>query len=148
MIIMSACLCGIDCKYSGKNNYNERAYELFRSGEAILVCPEQLGGLPTPRHPAEIVGGTAEDVLNGKARVMNDHGEDVTEQFIKGAEETLKIAKASGCVKAILKAKSPSCGQGKIYSGSFNGTLVEGTGVTARLLLDNGIIVLTEEDIL
>lgn len=148
MIIISACLCGIDCKYSGKNNYNEKAYELFKSGDAIPVCPEQLGGLPTPRHPAEIVGGTVEDVLKGKARVMNNHGEEVTAQFIKGGEETLKIAKAGGCTKAILKAKSPSCGQGKIYNGSFSGTLIEGTGVTAKLLQNNGIEVITEEDIL
>lgn len=147
MIIISACLCGVDCKYSGNNNYNERVYELYNSGNAILVCPEQLGGLPTPRHPAEIVEGTAEDVLNGNAKVMNNHGEDVTEQFIKGAKETLKIVKSSGCTKAILKSKSPSCGLGKIYSGSFDGILIEGAGVTARLLLDNGIEVLTEEDI-
>lgn len=148
MIIISACLCGVDCKYSGKNNFNEGAYELFKSGEAILVCPEQLGGLPTPRHPAEIIDGTAEDVLRGKAKVMNNHGEDVTAQFIKGAEETLKIARSAGCTKAVLKAKSPSCGHGRIYNGSFDGTLVKGSGVTARLLLDNGIEVLTEEDIL
>lgn len=148
MILISACLCGVDCKYSGKNNYNERVYELFKSEGAIPVCPEQLGGLPTPRHPAEITGGTAEDVLKRKARVMNNQGEEVTTQFIKGAEETLKIAKAAGCTKAILKAKSPSCGHGKIYNGSFNGTLIEGKGVTVQLLLNNGIEVITEEDIL
>lgn len=147
MILISACLCGIDCKYSGKNNYNEKAYELFKSARAMLVCPEQLGGLTTPRHPAEIKSGTARDVLNGNAKILNNHDEDVTEQFIKGAEETLKIAKALGCRQAILKSKSPSCGCGRVYNGSFDGTLIKGNGVAAQLLLDNGIEVITEEDI-
>lgn len=147
MIIISACLCGVDCKYSGKNNFNQRAYELFSSGSAMLVCPEQLGGLTTPRPPAEIKNGTAEDVLKRNAKVLNNLGVDVTEQFIKGAEETLKIAKALGCKEAILKAKSPSCGCGRVYNGSFDGTLIKGNGVTSQLLIDNGIEVKTEEDI-
>ncbi len=147
MILISACLCGVDCKYSGKNNYSEGAFELFKSGKAMLVCPEQLGGLSTPRHPAEISQGTAEDVINGCCKILNNQGEDVTKQFIKGAEETLKIAKAIDCKKAILKSKSPSCGCGKVYNGNFDGTLIKGNGLTAQLLLNNGIEVVTEEDI-
>lgn len=141
---MSACLCGVDCKYSGKNNYNEKAYELFKEGGALLVCPEQLGGLPTPRHPSEINLGTAEDVLKGSGQVINNQGEDMTKYFIKGAEETLKIANAANCKKAVLKSKSPSCGCGKIYNGRFRDILIEGNGITAQLLLDNGIEVITE----
>lgn len=147
MIIISACLCGVDCKYNGSNNYNEKAYELFKEGNALLVCPEQLGGLPTPRHPAEICKGTARDVLNGSGKILNDHGEDMTNYFVRGAEETLKIANAANCKKAILKSKSPSCGCGRIYNGKFQNILVEGNGATAQLLLDNGIDVITEEDI-
>lgn len=147
MILISACLCGVDCKYSGKNNYNERVFELFKSGKAMLVCPEQLGGLSTPRQPAEISQGTAEDVIKGCCKILNNQGEDVTRQFIKGAEETLKIAKAIDCKKAILKSKSPSCGCGKVYDGNFDGTLIKGNGLTAQLLLNNGIEVITEEDI-
>lgn len=147
MIIISACLCGVDCKYSGKNSFNEKTYEIFKSGKAILVCPEQLGGLSTPRLPAEICKGTAEDVLAGRGRVENNQGLDVTSEFIKGAEETLKIARAIECKQAILKSKSPSCGCGRIYNGSFDKTMIKGNGVTAQLLLDNGIEVVTEEDI-
>lgn len=147
MILISACLCGVNCKYSGGSNFNEKAYSLFREGGVQLICPEQLGGLPTPRHPAEIYEGNAEDVINGRGKIMNNQGVDVTEYFIKGAEETHKIANALDCKKAILKSRSPSCGCGKIYSGKFDETLIDGNGVTAQLLLDNGIEVVTEEDI-
>lgn len=147
MIIISACLCGVDCRYNGGNNYNEKAYELFKEGNALLVCPEQLGGLSTPRHPAEISQGTAADVLSHRGKVINNQGEDMTDYFIKGAEETLKIAGAAQCTKAVLKSKSPSCGCGKIYNGEFKGILVKGNGVAAQLLLDNGIEVITEEDL-
>lgn len=147
MIIISACLCGVDCKYNGKNNYNEKAYELFKEGNALLVCPEQLGGLPTPRYPSEICIGNAEDVLKGRGKVINIQGEDMTLYFLKGAEETLKIANAAECKKAVLKSKSPSCGCGRIYNGKFQDILVEGNGVAAQLLQDNGIKVITELDL-
>ncbi|MDF2672723.1 MAG: hypothetical protein K0R09_988 [Clostridiales bacterium] len=147
MILISACLCGVDCRYSGDSKSNEKIYSLLMDGNVQLVCPEQLGGLPTPRHPAEICQGTSEDVIKGSGKVLNNQGEDVTKHFIKGAEETLKIAKTLGCNKAILKSRSPSCGCGNVYSGNFDGTLVEGNGVTAQLLMENGIEVLTEEDI-
>lgn len=147
MILISACLCGINCKYNGKSNYHEKAYKLFKEGKAMLVCPEQLGGLPTPRHPAEITNGNAKDVLESRGSITNNKGEDVTVYFVKGAEETLKIAESLGSKKAILKSRSPSCGCGKIYSGKFQGELIEGNGVTAQLLMDNGIEVITEEDL-
>lgn len=148
MILVSECLCGVNCKYSGGNNENEKILKLVKEGRAVLVCPEQLGGLSTPRNPSEINGGTAEDVLRGRAKVLSNKGSDVTMNYIKGANETLKIAKIFGCREAILKSNSPSCGCGTVYDGSFTGKLVKGSGVTAQLLLDNGISVKTEKDIL
>ncbi len=112
-------------------------------GKAIPVCPEQLGGLATPRPTAEISGGTGADVLEGRAEVRTSSGADVTDNFTRGAREALSIAKAAGAREAILKAKSPSCGCGLIYDGTFSGRLVEGNGVTAELLIRNGIIVKT-----
>jgi uncharacterized protein YbbK (DUF523 family) len=146
MYIISACLCGVDCKYNGGNNFSEKIAKLLEEEKAVLICPEQLGGLPTPRHPAEIQGCSAEDVLEGRGRVLNKEGEDVTKFFVKGAQESLKIAKAAGCSIAVLKARSPSCGFGRIYDGSFSGGLRDGNGLTAQLFNDNGIKVYTEED--
>jgi uncharacterized protein YbbK (DUF523 family) len=144
MIIVSACLAGINCRYDGKNSLDEGIMKLVAEGKAIPVCPEQLGGCPTPRMKAEIVGGTGKDVLERKCRIINENGDDVTEQFIKGAEEVLKIAGMTGANMAVLKAKSPSCGVGEIYNGTFSGKLVEGNGVTAELLKENGIEVKSE----
>lgn len=146
MIIVSACLCGMDTKYNGGNNLNEKVLKLIREGKAIPVCPEQLGGFSTPRAPHEICGGTGAEVLDGKAKVLTKEGTDGTEQFLKGAYETLKIAENCGAKFAILKAKSPSCGHGKIYDGSFSRSKREGNGVTAELLERNSIRVYTEED--
>jgi uncharacterized protein YbbK (DUF523 family) len=139
MIIVSACLCGVNCKYSGGNNLNEEVLRLLARGEAIPVCPEQLGGLPTPRPTMEISGGTGADVLDGEARVTSSSGADATECFVKGAQEVLKIAEAAGASEAILKSNSPSCGCGRVYDGTFSGRLVEGNGVTSELLIRNGI---------
>ena len=147
MVILSACLCGINCKYNGKNNYNEEAYELFRNGKAILICPEQLGGLSTPRKPCEIINGSGENVLSGTGRVINNDLADCTNNFILGAKEALKIAKSVSCTAAILKANSPSCGCNNVYDGSFSGKLVKGIGVTASLFLQNGIKVYDEYEI-
>ena len=144
MIIVSACLAGVNCKYDGGNNACQNVMKLVSEGAAIPVCPEQLGGCCTPRPPAEIIGGRGADVLDGKCRVMRKNGEDVTDEFIKGAQEVLKIARLVGAKKAILKAKSPSCGCGAIYDGTFTGRLAEGSGVTAELLTRNGIEVVTE----
>lgn len=148
MILVSACLCGINCKYNGGNNLSEEVLKLLKEGKALPVCPEQLGGQSTPRLPHEIIGGTGADVLDGRARVKGTSEEDdVTEEFLKGAEETLKIAKDINAEYAILKARSPSCGKGMIYDGTFTGSKREGNGVAAELLLRNGIKVLTEEEI-
>lgn len=136
MILVSGCLVGLNCKYSGGNNFNEEIFNLVKEGKAISVCPEQLGGLATPRNPAEI------KVINGERRVITNKGEDVTEQFEKGAKEVLKLAKELEITKAILQARSPSCGCGKIYSGNFDKTLVDGDGITAKLLKENGIEVI------
>lgn len=146
MIIVSACLCGINCKYSGGNNLNEEVLKLFREGKAIPVCPEQLGGLTTPRAVCEIYNSTGAEVLDGKGKVVERDGNEVTKEFIKGAEETLKIAKECGAELAILKQRSPSCGSGIIYDGSFSGKKISGNGVTAELLIRNGIKVYSEED--
>lgn len=148
MIIVSACLCGINCKYDGGNNLDERVLKLLKEGKAIPVCPEQLGGQGTPRAAHEIVNGNGLDVIEGKARVLGPKGDDdVTSEFLKGAYETLKIAEATSSNMAILKARSPSCGVGKIYDGTFSGTKRTGNGVTAELLLSKGIKVFTEENL-
>lgn len=146
MIIVSACLCGVNCKYSGGNNLSEDVLKLFREGKAIPVCPEQLGGLTTPRNVREICNSTGAEVLDGKGKVVGPEGDEATEEFIKGAEETLKIAKECGAKVAILKQRSPSCGSGIIYDGSFTGKKVSGNGVTAELLIRNGIKVYNEEN--
>lgn len=133
MILVSACLAGINCKYNGGNNYNEEIFQMVKRGEAIPVCAEQLGGLTTPRIPAEI------RIIDGKRRVINKNGEDVTEQFEKGAREVVELALKLGIKKAILQARSPSCGVGKIYSGNFDGQLIDGNGILAQMLIENGI---------
>ena len=137
MIIVSACLAGVNCKGDGKSSPFQLAIELVGSEEAIPVCPEQLGGLPTPRAPAEKKGD----------RVFTKDGKDVTEEFDKGAAEALKIAQLANCKKAILKSKSPMCGSGEIYDGTFSGKLTVGNGIFAGLLKKNGIKVMTEEDL-
>ncbi len=133
MIIVSACLAGYRCRYDGKTVPNDAVLELMRRGEAIPVCPEMLGGLPCPRTPSE-------RTADGKRVVMRD-GKDVTDAYRIGAEETLRLARMYGCTHAILKARSPSCGCGLIYDGTFSGTLKEGDGVAAELLKENGITV-------
>ena len=140
MILVSACLAGINCKYSGDNNYNQKIFELVKKGEAIPICPEQLGGLKTPRNPAEI------KVIDGEKHVFDDQNNDVTEQFEKGAKEVLEFAKRLNIKKAILQARSPSCGIGKVYSGNFDRKLVDGNGILAELLLENGIEVISSEN--
>jgi uncharacterized protein YbbK (DUF523 family) len=147
LILLSACLAGIKCKYNGGSSFDKRAAELLQSGAAVPVCPEQLGGCTTPRIAVEIQGGTGADVLDGRCRVAGKGGEDVTEKFIRGAGEVLRIARLTGAEKAVLKARSPSCGCGRIYDGTFSGRTREGNGVTAELLLRNGIEVMTEEDL-
>lgn len=147
MIIVSACLMGVNCKYNGRSNFNNKVIDIINKEGAIPVCPEQLGGFTTPRPKTEIIGGTGADVLDSCCPVIRENGDDVTNAFIKGAQEVLKVAKMLNVKKAILKSKSPSCGVGCIYDGTFSGRLVEGNGVTAELLKRNGLEVLSEKDL-
>lgn len=140
MIIISACLCGCDCKYNGKNNKNESCVELLKKGKAVLVCPEQLGGMTTPRLPSEILKN------DGKISVVNKEGKDVSKEFKKGAEEALKIAKLVDAKVAILKDGSPSCGSKYIYDGTFSSNKIKGEGITAKLFMENGIKVFSEDE--
>lgn len=135
VIIISACLVGINCSYCSQNAEHPDAVKLVMEGKAIPICPEQLGGLNTPREPAEINNG----------RILTVSGVDITEAFLRGADETLKVCRKFSCKKAILKSRSPSCGVGMIYDGNFNGTLVKGNGVTADLLIKNGINVTSSD---
>lgn len=138
-IIVSGCLLGISCRYDGGTQEAKELIAWVREGghSLIPVCPEQLGGLATPRPPAERQG----------ERVVNCEGVDVTEAYQRGARETLRLAKLYGCTLAVLKERSPSCGSGEIYDGSFCGALTEGDGVTTELLRQNGIRVLGESEI-
>ena len=134
-LLVSACLLGCECRYDGKSQPNEAVLRLRDTYDLIPVCPEQMGGMPTPRVPSERVGD----------RVLTKDGTDVTDRFLRGAETALHLAKTLGATAAVLKARSPSCGCGEIYDGSFTGKLTTGDGVTASLLLRNGIFVTTEE---
>jgi uncharacterized protein YbbK (DUF523 family) len=146
-VLVSACLAGCACRYDGSDNGDDRLAGLLRNGRAVLVCPEEQGGLGTPRPAAEIVGGDGHDVLDGRARVMTASGRDVTEAYLEGARTALAEAQRVGARTAMLKARSPSCGKGAIYDGSFGRRLSSGDGVTAALLQAHGIRVLTEEEI-
>lgn len=145
--LISACLLGIKCRHDGKRKPNRKIINLAKEEFLIPVCPEQLGGLSTPRIPQEIQGCSGKKVLDGKCKVKNKENEDVTRKFIRGARETLNIAKLYGVREFIGKSKSPSCGCGKTYDGTFTGNLIKGDGVTTAFLKRNGIKVTTEEDL-
>lgn len=147
VILISACLAGLNVRYNGTNCIDDRVQKLVLEKKAITVCPELMGGFSTPREPAEIVGGNGDDVLDGKATVIEWSGRDVTELYIKGAYATLQKALEVGATQVVLKENSPSCGSAAIYNGEFNGTKIVGEGVTTALLRRNNIIVLSEEDI-
>ncbi len=152
MKLVSACLIGINCRYDGENRLNDKVMKLLKHEELIPVCPEQLGGLPTPREPSGILNGSGEDVIDGKSKVYNAIGQDVTQNFTKGAHEVLKIARLYGIKDAILKQRSPSCGCGETQqmryeNGKYTSSLVKGDGVTAALLKRNNIRIITEEDL-
>ena len=136
-IMVSGCLLGENCKYNGGNNYNEKVAEYIKGHEVISVCPECLGGLPTPRIPAEIVNGV----------VTNKEGVVVDKEFRKGAEISLEIAKKENIDLAILQSRSPSCGSKQIYDGTFSGKRIDGQGVFAKLLGDYGFRVIDVEDL-
>lgn len=134
-VLVSACLIGINCRYSGDGCKGAPAQELARDFCLIPVCPEQLGGLPTPRAPHEILG----------SRVVDSEGNDGTQAFERGAREALRIAKLLGCEFALLKERSPSCGTTCVYDGTFSGKRIAGMGVTARLLASAGLKLFSEE---
>lgn len=133
-ILVSACLLGEKCKYNGESNKNDDVIRLSEKHALIPVCPEKLAGLSIPREPCEIID----------KNVFNKIGEDVTEEFYDGAEKTLYVAEESGCQVAVMKERSPSCGFGKIYDGTFSGRLIDGNGITSDLLYKNGITVIGE----
>lgn len=136
-ILVSSCLLGLACRFDGKSKPHAKVLELAKNETLIPFCPECYGGLPIPRPPSEIKGD----------RVVSAEGADVTAQYRKGAEEALRLCRMLGIKKAILKARSPSCGSGAVYDGSFTKTLIPGDGITAALLKANGIEVITEEDL-
>lgn len=135
-ILVSACLMGVKCKYNGGDNLNPTIKELCEQNEYLCVCPECLGGLSTPRYPSEIQDN----------KVINSNGEDVSQQYNHGAQLVLNICEMENIDLAILKSKSPACGFGFIYDGSFTKTLVRGNGVCAQLLLNHGYRVINSED--
>ncbi|WP_242223938.1 DUF523 domain-containing protein [Bacillus cereus group sp. BfR-BA-01380] len=146
MIVISACLAGIACRYDGNDNPIAKIQELLEKEETILICPEVLGGLPTPRMPAEIIGGNGDDVLDGNAKVIDRSGNDVTEIFIAGAYKALDQIKDLNPEYMILKERSPSCGSSVIYTGEFNGQKQDGYGVTTALFRRHGFTVISEDD--
>lgn len=147
MILVSACLLGINCKYNGDNNKNDEVVEYLRDKQFIIICPEQLGGMSTPREPSEIVRLDGEAVIKGQTSVINNKRLDVTRKFKQGAQESLKIAQIYNCKEAILKEGSPSCGSNYIYDGTFSGKKIDGVGVTTALLRINGIKVMNEKEL-
>ena len=136
-LLVSACLMGVGCRYDGKSNELPQLAELIAKHECVPACAEIFGGLPTPRVPAEIVGD----------RVVNKEGRDVTAEFARGAREVARLAQVTGCTAALLKERSPSCGCGQIYDGTFSKTLVAGDGLTAKALKELGIPVYGESEI-
>lgn len=136
-LMVSACLLGCDCRYKGDNCKCEALTALSGRHTLIPICPEQMGGLATPRDPAEIVDG----------KLITNHGADVTEQYQKGAQTALYLAKLAGADAAVLKANSPSCGKDRIYDGTFSGKKISGSGVTAALFKKEGIVLFSEEEL-
>jgi uncharacterized protein YbbK (DUF523 family) len=146
-VLVSACLVGVPCTHTGVAKTRAWALKLVAEGRAVPVCPEVRGGLPIPRPEAEIVGGDGADVVEGRARVVGVGGEDVTANYLRGAEAARAAAARTGATVAILKARSPSCGCGAIYDGTFEGGLVNGDGVTAAVLKRAGLQVVGDEDV-
>lgn len=141
--LISACLAGTRCRYNGGSACIKELALLVDSGLAVPFCPEQLGGLPVPRSCCEIARDSC-----GNITVNGADGADYTQAFFRGAELSLQLAMEYGINEAIMKSRSPSCGYGKIYDGTFSGRLIDGNGITAELFINNGISVLTEDDAL
>lgn len=136
-ILVSACLLGAPCRYDGRAKPSPEVIRLSERFDLVPVCPETAGGLPTPRTPSEIVG----------ARVLNRAGEDVTAAFARGAASAVGTARRLGITRAVLKARSPSCGRGTVYDGTFSGALAPGDGVTAAALRAAGVTIYTENEV-
>lgn len=137
MKVVSACLANIPCRFDGKAKPNQYIIDLVAQGKAITVCPEELGGLSTPRVSAEKQGN----------KIINKEGKDITKAYLNGAKKALEITLHNNCTQAILKSKSPSCGCGKIYDGTFTGNLTDGDGIFCSLLKQNSIKTYTEDDL-
>lgn len=148
-ILISACLLGRPVRYDGNGKrLDDPSLDVWQAeGRLVPVCPELMGGLPVPRPAAEIAGGSGADVLDGRAHVVADTGEDVTAAFVAGAEAVLDLARQFGCAYALLIDRSPSCGSLHIYDGTFSGRRVDGAGVTAALLSAHGIAVYADHEI-
>lgn len=145
-LLVSACLVGLNTKYDGGMNFCPNLESLREKAVLVPVCPEQLGGLPTPRPPAEIICADGYDVLSGQAQVLTDSGEDRTAAYLRGARGTRRLAEMVSAGAALFKALSPSCGNRQIYDGSFRKVLRCGPGVAAALLLASGLPVFNEEE--
>lgn len=146
-MLVSACLAGVECTYKGEGKTRRWAVDLVASGRAVLVCPEVAGGLPIPRPEAEIAGGDGGGVLDGAGRVVDSRGADVTGAYLKGAAAAVAAARRSEARLAVLKARSPSCGCGSIYDGTFSETLRPGDGVAAAALRREGLEIVSDEEI-
>ena len=137
VIAVSACLLGQNCKYNGGNNRNEKLLEYLKGHTVLPICPETLGGLPTPRVPSEISDG----------RVINKEGKDVTAEFVSGAHKALETVRSGGAEMIILQSRSPSCGAKNVYDGTFSGRTVEGKGIFAALAEEDGYRIIDVEDL-
>ena len=146
--IVSACLLGKNCKYSGGNNLCPEIIKFLEDKEYYEICPEVDGGLPTPRFPSEIINGDAKEVILGNNKVINSNGDNVTKEFITGAEKAVSFAKVNNITHAILKSNSPSCGVKEVYDGSFSKKRVQGLGVSALMLKEEGIELIDSDDLI
>ena len=149
-ILVSACLLGLNTKYSGESNLDDSLIKTLKEKNITFypLCIEQLGGLTTPREPAEIEKGhSSADVLEGQAKVLTKSGKDVTEQYVKGAKSVISFCKRFEITHAILQERSPACGYTKVYDGTFSGKLIAGVGILTQLLIDNHIQIIKPEDL-
>lgn len=148
-ILISSCLVGLKVRYHGGDALcNDQIIDKWsKEGRLVSICPEVAAGLPIPRPSSEIIGGSSQDVLQGKAKVLTHTGIDRTETFIKGAYLALSLAKKYNIKMAVLKKNSPSCGNTSVYDGSFTGMIIQGAGITAQLLTENGIKVFNESEL-
>lgn len=147
-VLLSACLAGVNCVYDGTNKFHPVFFRMHKKGDAVLFCPEALGGMKVPHSASEISGGGGLDVIEGRGKVFSKDGKDVTVFFVEGARKTLALAVKKGIKKAIMKSKSPSCGCGRIFDGTFTKNLVPGDGVTAALLKKSGLAIVSDAEYL